>query len=339
MPMHGNPSQTMPHNAPLQGSCLRPNPIPSSSPSTSSRTQHNKHMHANPSRTKPYNSPSQGSCTRSPVPNHPNPSRPSTSSMAQQSMRMHVNPSQSMPYNSHVQGSRQNPSSAYVGSFSVNETFKSKQHLWGAVDSFHMKENIEIAVTSSSKSELVVRCKNQRCKWKLHATPRRVGSNWTIKTCPYSHTCHGPASQLNQPELTVEIIAQEICKDIQQDLELKIIKLHELVLKKFPGAQPSYKNLWHAREIVIAELFGSWEESYALLPRLFEAIKASNPETKVDLQSDSMAESGHQQFKRVAWAFGPCINAYLFLRPVISVSLVVIREVRWQAIDCLRVRC
>ncbi|XP_078168618.1 uncharacterized protein LOC144563101 isoform X2 [Carex rostrata] len=48
-----NSNPTMPHNAPVQGSCSRPNPIPRNFPIKSSRTQQNTPMHAKPSQTEP----------------------------------------------------------------------------------------------------------------------------------------------------------------------------------------------------------------------------------------------------------------------------------------------
>lgn len=213
-----------------------------------------------------------------------------------------------------------NPSPSYKGSLFANETFKSKAHLRRAINYFHTKENIEIMVTRNSKSKLVVKCKDQGCEWMLYVTPNGLSSNWVIKTCPYARICRASAAELPHEQLTETIIGQEIQKGMLEDMDLTITKICVLVLKKFPNASPSYDTLWHARLVAITHFFGSYEMSYGVLLRFLEAIKDSNPGTKVDFQSDFTTQSGYRQFKRMAWGFGPCIQAFPHLRPLISVN-------------------
>jgi hypothetical protein len=78
--------------------------------------------------------------------------------------------------------------------------------------------------------------------------------------------------------------------------------------------------LWRGRELAIADLFGSWEKSYEVLPSLLGAIKASNPGTQYLIEHEPSTKWGINIFNRVAWAFGPCIEAWPHLRPVISVD-------------------
>ena len=55
------------------------------------------------------------------------------------------------------------------------------------------------------------------------------------------------------------------------------MNIRQLVRQRYRNVKPRYNKLWRGRELAIAQLFGTWEGSYALLPPLLEAIKASDP--------------------------------------------------------------
>ena len=57
-----------------------------------------------------------------------------------------------------------------------------------------------------------------------------------------------------------------------------------------------------------------------MLPQLLNAIVSSNPGSQARIESDPLPQSGERLFKRAAWAFAPCIQAFAFLRPVISID-------------------
>ncbi|MED6142045.1 hypothetical protein PIB30_109623, partial [Stylosanthes scabra] len=48
--------------------------------------------------------------------------------------------------------------------------------------------------------------------------------------------------------------------------------------------KPSYKKVWMAKQKAIAKLYGDWEESFAILPRLLSALQYFSDGTPVDLR-------------------------------------------------------
>jgi hypothetical protein len=81
--------------------------------------------------------------------------------------------------------------------------------------------------------------------------------------------------------------------------------------------------LWRGKEIAISYVYGSWEGSYALLPRLLNALVSSNPGSEARIESTALpiaSNPGERLFKRAFWAFAPCIQAFPHLRPVISID-------------------
>jgi hypothetical protein len=102
--------------------------------------------------------------------------------------------------------------------------------------------------------------------------------------------------------------------------------LSNQIRKVFPGVNPKYNKLWRGHEIIISYMFESWSSSYALLPRLLEVIVQSNPESKARIMSDPLPCAGVRQFKCVAWAFGPCIEVFRYMCPVIGIDASHLRD-------------
>ncbi|XP_040377304.1 uncharacterized protein LOC107303549 [Oryza brachyantha] len=152
--------------------------------------------------------------------------------------------------------------------------------------------------------------------WKIN----QIGSSWKIQTCQYPHTCRAPADRFDHAQLTATIIADVIRDDLKENLELSIMSIRQLVRQRYKTVKPHYNKLWRGRELAIAQLFGSWEESYGLVTSLLEAMKVSNLGTKYQLLSNPTTHEGRRAFKCLAWAFGPCIESVPHLRPVISID-------------------
>ncbi|XP_074290916.1 uncharacterized protein LOC141617644 [Silene latifolia] len=77
---------------------------------------------------------------------------------------------------------------------------------------------------------------------------------------------------------------------------------------------------WHAKQRGLADLYGNWEESYALLPHYFEAMKTANPGTVVHFVNKSTPSPNVEVFDRVFWAFGLSTKGFKHCRPIITID-------------------
>jgi hypothetical protein len=59
--------------------------------------------------------------------------------------------------------------------FGVGQQFSTKSELKVKIADFHVQRNIELEVTNSSKSKLVMKYKDFICPWRMYAT-----SNWIL---------------------------------------------------------------------------------------------------------------------------------------------------------------
>ena len=163
-------------------------------------------------------------------------------------------------------------------------------------------------------------CIDAFCKFKLSAKQNGLSESWIITKQALPHTCTVSATRTDHRQLTAEMVALTIDKTIRRDVCSSINHIRDIVMMKYDKVTPKYNKLWRGRELAIANLFGSWENSYNLLIPLLEAIKTNNPGTKYCVMSIPSDKETDRYFHRAAWAFGACIAAIPFLRPVISID-------------------
>jgi MuDR family transposase len=176
--------------------------------------------------------------------------------------------------------------------FGVGQQFSTKSELKVKIVDFHVQQNIELEVTNSSKSKLVMKCKDSNCSWRMYVTPN-IGS----------------AIRADHSQMTSRMIADIVKNRLRDNLEMTVKEARGLVRQRFPTVQPSYNKLWRESELTIADLFDSWERSYEMLPSLLAAIQKSIYDTKYIIETVPSIKFGVEFFDRVAWAFGPCIAA------------------------------
>jgi MULE transposase domain len=120
--------------------------------------------------------------------------------------------------------------------------------------------------------------------------------------------------------MTSRMIVDIVKNRLRDNFEIIVKEARGLVRQKFPTVQPSYNKLWRGRELAIADLFGSWERSYEMLPSLLAAIQNSTCGTKYIIETVPSTKFGVEIFDRVAWTFGPCIAVWPYLRPVLTID-------------------
>jgi MULE transposase domain len=184
---------------------------------------------------------------------------------------------------------------------------------------FHVQRNIELEITNSSKSKLVMKCKDSNCSWRMYATPNIIDI-WEIKINPLEHSYFGSATRADHSQMTSRMIADIVKNRLRDNLEMTVKEAMGLVRQKFSTVQPSYNKLWRGRELTIADLFGSWERSYEILLSLLAAIQNFTDGTKYIIETAPSTKFGVENFNCVAWAFGPCIAAWPYLRPVLTID-------------------
>ncbi|XP_038687520.1 uncharacterized protein LOC119986901 [Tripterygium wilfordii] len=167
------------------------------------------------------------------------------------------------------------------GDLEVKQVFKNKAELLNAVKVWHIENNYQYKTQRSNTEIVQLKCmKDKTCRWYLRARAKESLKMWMITTCVAA----------------IQAFATTQLK-------------HEV----------SYYKAWMAKQKAMEKLFGSFEASYVVLPKFFEALKMSNPGTVV-LFEHKNSNNTVATFGQVFWAFRPCIEGFQYCRPLISID-------------------
>ncbi|XP_038693778.1 uncharacterized protein LOC119991504 [Tripterygium wilfordii] len=199
------------------------------------------------------------------------------------------------------------------------EVFENKKELIRAVKMWHIQNNSQYKTQRSSKSELQLICmKEPICNWYLRAMKKENFNLWMITVIKGRHTCTNASLHHGHRQLDAEYIADEVIHIVKADLKINIAAIQAYASShlKYPV---SYRKAWVAKQKVMEKLFGTFEDSYNMLPRFLQALQISNPGSIVNLNYKECV-NGVATFGRVFWAFRPSIEGFHFCRPLISID-------------------
>jgi MuDR family transposase len=90
--------------------------------------------------------------------------------------------------------------------FGVGQKFSTKSELKVKITDFHVQRNIELEVTNSSKSNLVMKCKDSNCPWRIYTTPN-IKDIWEIRTNSLEHSYFDSATRANHKSIFTTLIS------------------------------------------------------------------------------------------------------------------------------------
>ncbi|XP_078178581.1 uncharacterized protein LOC144572779 [Carex rostrata] len=205
--------------------------------------------------------------------------------------------------------------------------FPNKKQLTKKIREYHVDNNKETYTKRSDTSRLEIRCSTSGCHFKLKAKATNAEDTWMITEQDTPHTCTSEYTRTDHAQLTASIIADIIESGIKEDPTMSIRSVAHCVRVRFGSITPKYNKLWRCREIAVARQFGSWKESYNFMKLLLIGICDKNPGSRHDFwtkpsfdRNTGLVKQGVVEFVAVAWAYGPCITAFNYLRPVISID-------------------
>ncbi|KAJ1700658.1 hypothetical protein LUZ63_000437 [Rhynchospora breviuscula] len=208
----------------------------------------------------------------------------------------------------------------HSGPLAEGNIFMSKEQLKQACSKYAVENNVQHKASKSSTILYVLDCKVPTCKWHLYARTEKEGIFWKIIKNEEEHTCVRRVGDFTHDNLTAAVIANSIRNAVKRDLGISIDDVKSILEKEYPNVKPTYNKLWRGREKAIEQLFGSWEGSYNKLPSILLAIQKTTPGTQIKWLTESVGDPNRAMFKAAAWAYGPCIAAVPYLRPVISID-------------------
>ncbi|KAG5624267.1 hypothetical protein H5410_009485, partial [Solanum commersonii] len=157
--------------------------------------------------------------------------------------------------------------------------FNSKKQLQRAVKLFDLKIAREYFVINSTKKSwrLVCRRVEQGCRFRLTSFNDKHTNMWKVGRYIKEHTCDMGTCRDGHFNLDVEMIANILRVDIEKTPRFPIKDCQTVILKAY-GISISRRKAYLGRKRAFEKVYGTWEGSFAELPRFMEALKHFNPE-------------------------------------------------------------
>lgn len=203
-----------------------------------------------------------------------------------------------------------------IGGVHEGQMFDNKMHLQDTLAIHALRNKYQYVTSYSTKKRWDVKCRYENCTWLCRATKVGDSDCFVVKKINKVHTCPRDQVYPDHRQATARLIGK-LQKTKFQDVNRvhRPANIIQDILEEF-GINLSYAKAWRAKEYALAELMGSADESYAILPRYCEQLMKYNPGTCTDIVTDD-----NNRFKYFFMSLGAWQRAFRsHLRKVITVD-------------------
>ncbi|XP_057760735.1 uncharacterized protein LOC130981131 [Arachis stenosperma] len=128
---------------------------------------------------------------------------------------------------------------------------------------------------------------------------------------------------MDHTQLNYHVICASILSLVMADASVSVKVLQNAVSSKF-GFKPSYRKVWMAKQKAIAQIYRDWED-YNHIPRWITRVQLYMPGTIAVLRTSPVRVGNTVDgtkifFHRLFWMFPPCIEAFKYCIPLISIN-------------------
>ncbi|XP_020114894.1 uncharacterized protein LOC109728780 [Ananas comosus] len=195
------------------------------------------------------------------------------------------------------------------------QLYKTQGDFKRALKAYAMKRGFEYAPTKCNDHKITARCRVSDCPWRIKARQVPGIAQWWVKKFDSQHTCSRAIGGLGHRNCDAAFIASFVREQVVAN-EKYTPKMVQTEILRQHGVKISYWKAYRARELVIQEVRGDFEGSFALLPSYMQELKSGDAETCLQLLYQ---DEGH--FHRFFWAFGAAIRAFRkHCRPLIGLD-------------------
>lgn len=206
--------------------------------------------------------------------------------------------------------------------------FKNKAQAIYAVRKWHVEKRREFTVVKSKSKLWTAECKNKTmehpCNWYIRIIWKKSHGDWEISVLNLEHHCFVQFVNNNHRNLSYKYIARHIAHLVRNDPETHVSAVRQEVRKLFQ-VECSYKKGWYARKEAIELLFGSWNDTFTILPKYMLALEHANPGTIVQWKHHQSSSEYQKIFQYMFWSFKPSILGFNYCRPVVCIDCTSLR--------------
>ncbi|KAL0221395.1 hypothetical protein RCL1_001249 [Eukaryota sp. TZLM3-RCL] len=193
----------------------------------------------------------------------------------------------------------------------LRSAFTNKSDLLNALMCFHLLEHRHYKTIASNSKRLTLKCAQQNCHFHFHASESNEFANTFVIASFTAHSCSKSAN-LVDTNADASFLAT-LFKEHNRKTHLTPTDVKNKCRERFGLSVSDSKALRIVKAVEELE-FGSLESSFEILHAYCLALKESDDDNVVELQSHD------GRFKRIFIAFNSCLKGFCFCKKVISVD-------------------
>ena len=160
-------------------------------------------------------------------------------------------------------------------SIAVGDMFVDKAQWSEVLREFAIQEGFATQKIKNEKYRHIVRCKDNKCDWRIHCSRLCDEVTWKVKSVKGKHTC---AKLVHNTMASSSWVATELLALFKENPTMDYLTMQNYLMERHGIAVPTHV-CQRAKKLLREWVEGKHGEAYARLPEYIEVIKEKNPGT------------------------------------------------------------
>lgn len=196
--------------------------------------------------------------------------------------------------------------------------FSSKEEFMDVLRNFCIQEGFSLTVEKADTTRFTACCVIKGCEWRIHAARLADKVSWAIKTLKGEHLTCGRLE--DNPMVSSKWLCKNLSEEIVANQEVPVEALQKVAMEKF-RIKVKKRLLYKVKTLAKREIHGGFDDSYGLLPRYAEMIKATNPGSYALVTWTGNTRAVVPKFKACFFAFAANVRGFIGgCRPLIGID-------------------
>ncbi|XP_010687072.1 uncharacterized protein LOC104901223 [Beta vulgaris subsp. vulgaris] len=140
---------------------------------------------------------------------------------------------------------------------------------------YYIQCGFSVVVDKASNFRYTIRCSDDKCELRLHASKLLDGSTWAIKSIQnQEHTCLGLETRNHM--VSSAWASRVLMEDIRANNDISVKSMNKLLWDRF-RVEMSISTLYRMRTMTLLVIHGGHDVSYGHLPKYYEVVKSTSP--------------------------------------------------------------
>ncbi|XP_021717502.1 uncharacterized protein LOC110685289 [Chenopodium quinoa] len=195
--------------------------------------------------------------------------------------------------------------------------FETKEQFHDVFRDFCIQEGFAVTVDYADNHRYTARCLINDCSWRIHAAVLVDKVSWAIKILEGEHKTCGRMEE--NPMVSSAWLCRHLRPDLKANPDIPVNALQRMCLERF-RIQVKSRLFYKVKCLAMEQIHGGFAQSYALLPKYAEMIKATNPGSYALITWTDSGGNG-EKFKACFISFAAPVKGFLGgCKPIIEID-------------------